>query len=178
MRIFKATVNLDIVVQAYDPEEAMLAVKRNTTVERIPRTVSALVEVTTKAQLPAGWTGGELAFSAHDHDPVYEQSIAYWLAQEPRQLRIFRAPVMLAVVAQAKDPEEAMRAIERHAFIDGVTCTVNSFQEIFSIDQLPQGWEPDQIALSAWAPSAATSRPIGHWLERALQQNTQHAVTP
>lgn len=178
MKIFKATVDLDIVVQAYDPEEAMQAVMRNTTIDRIPRTVAALVEVATKAQLPAGWTGGELAFSAHDHDPVDEQSIAYWLSQEPRQLRIFRAPVMLAVVAQAKDREEAVRAIERHTFIDGVTCTVNALQEITSIAQLPAGWEPDRLALSAWAPSAATSRPIGHWLERARQQNAQHAVTP
>lgn len=78
-RIFKARVTMDIVVQAADADEAQRAVDRHTVIDGIPRCVGEITEVTELAQLPDGWDGGELAFSAWAVDTVTERPISRWL---------------------------------------------------------------------------------------------------
>ena len=79
-RIYKARVTLDIVVQAKDPAEAAIAVDRHTFIDGVSREVGEIVEVRDVSELPPGWDGGELAFSAWEIQIQTERSIRSWLA--------------------------------------------------------------------------------------------------
>lgn len=80
LKIYKARVVMNIVVQGVDIAEAGLAVRKHTSIDGIGSEVE-IERVQNIDHLPNGWTGNELAFSVYDYPRYPEYTIKYHLAK-------------------------------------------------------------------------------------------------
>jgi hypothetical protein len=75
MKIYKARLVREVVVQGKDAEEALRAITENYG-DDDEMEIERFTEVRGLDDLPKGWNGSELAYGVMSQD---EQSIAFWL---------------------------------------------------------------------------------------------------
>ena len=80
-------------------------------------------------------------------------------------LKIYKARVVIDIVVMGKDEQEAREAVEKHTTIDGATCSINAIVEVHDINQLPIGWNGQELAFSKWHIDPWTQRSIASWLK-------------
>jgi hypothetical protein len=81
MKIYKAKVILDVVIEAKDADDAILLLEQSNdgTLFRNQMSIERLTQVHAVNELPRGWDGSDVALHGSNRPACQEHSIRYWL---------------------------------------------------------------------------------------------------
>lgn len=73
---------------------------------------------------------------------------------------IYKCRVIMDVVVEAKDEAEALEAVQRTAFADGVPTRYGAIERVHRLDDLPPDWTGQELAFSRWDRAQCIERSI------------------
>lgn len=82
---------------------------------------------------------------------------------------IYKCRVVMDVVVEAADADEALAAVQRTVSTDGVPTRYGVINQVHRLDDLPPEWSGDELAFSRW------DRPT--WAERSIKQRLEGKKT-
>lgn len=83
-------------------------------------------------------------------------------------MNIYKATVTQHIVVSGENFTDAMEAVDKHTFIDGVPRVVESLEQIHSVAELEHGWTGNALAFSKCKriPNNFNQQSIAYWLKQ------------